>query len=154
MVWSLRRPVFFLRCLLPVLLCGLIIGCGSGVRVSGKVTFKGQPVPGGKVYISPDTSKGNSGPTGYADIKNGFYDTGAAGGSPCVAGAVVFGVEGVDPNAPPDKAAPDVTTKLLFPRYEFKMELPGSSTTKDIDVPAEAAKGPPQGKKDGGPIVP
>ena len=63
------------------LLGGLASGCGgSGHRISGKVTLDGKPVPAGKIYFIPDTAKGNSGPTRYADIVDGAYDTGATGG--------------------------------------------------------------------------
>jgi hypothetical protein len=126
------------------LLGSLAAGCGggsSGVHVKGKVTFKGQPVPGGKVYISPDASKGGSGQTGFADIKNGEYDTRAAGGRGTTAGAVVFAVEGIDPN-PPAGAAPDVTTTILFARYEMKGDVPTGGGTQDIDVPDAAANAP------------
>jgi hypothetical protein len=128
-----------------VFLGGLVIGCGSdkGGRVSGKVTFKGQPVPAGKIYITPDSSKGNSGQTGFADIKNGAYDTAAEGGQGAAPGAVIFTVEGMDPNPPPG-AEPDVTMTVLFAGYEKKVDLPASASVQDIDVPAEAANGPSQ----------
>ena len=72
----------------------------------------------------------------------------ALGGKPALGGAVIIAVEGIDPSGPPDKANPDVTTKVLFPRYELHAELPNAASTKDIDVPAEAAKGTVP-KKDG-----
>lgn len=128
-----------------VLAAGLAIGCTgeSGGRVSGKVTFKGQPVPAGKVYIEPDSSKGNSGQTGFADIKDGQYDTSAEGGQGAVSGAIIIAVEGIDPNPPPG-AGPDVSATVLFPRYEKRVELPAGATVQDIDVPAEAANPPQQ----------
>ena len=35
------------------------LGCGDGkgYRLTGKVTFKGQPIPVGKIYFNPDGSK-------------------------------------------------------------------------------------------------
>jgi hypothetical protein len=127
------------------LLVCLVAGCGSNGthRVTGKVTFKGQPVPAGKVYFKPDSSKGNTGASGYADIKEGVYDTAAPGGRGIAGGPMVIAVEGIDPK-PPAGAGPDVTTTVLFARYETSADLPASDTTKDIDVPAEAANGPPQ----------
>jgi hypothetical protein len=143
--------------------CGLVLmlasclslGCGgsSGVHVKGKVTFKGQPVPGGKVYISPDSTQGGSGATGFADIKDGYFDTSAAGGRGTTAGPVVFAVEGVDPNPPPG-ADPDVTTTILFARYEMKGTIPESGGTQDIDVPEDAAKGPPSKPEGAGLVTP
>jgi hypothetical protein len=147
---------FRLTAIAVVLLSGLAIGCGSdkGGRVSGKVTFKGQPVPAGKVYIKPDSSKGNSGQTGFASITNGTYDTAAAGGQGGPSGAVIISVEGIDPNPPPG-AGPDVTTTLLFPSYDIKAELSAGASVQDIDVPAEAANvRPAQGEGAPTAIVP
>jgi hypothetical protein len=128
-----------------LLLASLMVGCGGDGfnNVTGKVTFKGQPVPAGKVYFIPDSSKGNSGATGYADIKQGVYDTAAPGGHGIGAGPMKIAVEGIDPTPPPG-AGPDVTTTVLFARYETTADMPNEDSTKDIDVPAEAANGPPQ----------
>jgi hypothetical protein len=148
--------------LLPVLLCALCAGCGGSntYRVSGKVTFQGKPVPAGKIYFIPDGSKGNTGPTGWADIKNGEYDTGSTGGSNAPPGPVIIAVEGLDPSAPPDKpkkgeeVSEEATVKLLFPRYETPFEVPKEKTTKDIEVPGDAAKGPTGPPKKPGEIIP
>jgi hypothetical protein len=125
------------------LLASLAVGCGGGTgnRLSGKITFNGQPVPAGKIYIVPDTSKGNKGEAGYADIVNGTYDTSAEGGKGGVTGAVIIKIEGIDPKPPPG-AEPDVTSTVLFSGYEEKADLPAAASEKNIDVPAEAAKGP------------
>jgi hypothetical protein len=122
----------------------LAIGCGrdNGARVSGKVMFKGQPVPAGKVYIRPDGSKGNSGQTGFANIQNGAYDTSAAGGQGAVSGPVIIAVEGINPSPPPG-APPDVTSTVLFPHWETTAELNESVSVQDINVPDEAANPPP-----------
>lgn len=138
------RPSAFVLCMSAVI--GLAAGCGEstpGQRLSGKVNFNGKPVPAGKIFVSPDSGKGNSGPTGFAEIKDGVYDTGLPGGRPVPHGAVVMTIEGIDPTTN-NKADPsgEVTVKLLFAGYELKTELPESASTKDIDVPPEAAKGP------------
>ena len=133
---------------LVAVLCALVMGCGKsdGYRVSGKVTFMGNPVPSGKIYFTPDGKKGATGAAGFADIRNGQYDTSADGGRGAPSGPVVIGLEGIDPSAKSDNADPsgEVTAKLLFARYEVAAEIPEQDSTKDIDVPAEAAKGPPQ----------
>lgn len=140
---------------LAVLACGLTAGCGDDGthRVSGTVTFKGQPVPVGKIYFTPDATKGGRGPSGYADIKDGKYDTASTGGRGSIAGAVIISVEGFDPAAKPGKAdaSSEVLFKSLFPRYEIQTDMPASSSTKDIDVPADAATAKP--KQIGGPLV-
>jgi hypothetical protein len=144
---------------LPALGCLLLLGCGGEktYRVSGNVTFKGQPLPVGKIYFIPDGSKGNTGPSGYADIKDGKYDTDATGGRGCAGGPMIIAIEGTDPNAPPAKAkkgeeSAEATVKLLFPRYEVKEDLPKSDVSKNYEVPAEAEKGPTQKKT--GEIIP
>jgi hypothetical protein len=46
----------------------------------------------------------------------------------------------IDRSAP--GAEPDVTSTVLFSGYEIKADLPAASSEKNIDVPAEAKKGP------------
>lgn len=154
MSWRAFRSVL-LTGIAPVLLGCLALGCGGDgtYRVSGKITFNGDPVPAGKIYFMPDGSKGNTGPTGFADIRDGYYDTSARGGRGYPGGPTVIAVEGIDPSGPPPKADPsgEVTARVLFPRYEITADLPKSSTTKDIEVPASAAKGPTPPK--GNPII-
>ena len=139
--------------LLTALACCLS-GCGGGDgthNVSGKVTFNGQPIPAGQIYFIPDGSKGNKGPTGYARIEKGTYDTSAAGGKPAVSGPVIVAIEGLDPSAPGQKQKKDTsgeqTVKALFPQYQTTAELPDEDSTKDFDVPAEAAKRPATGEE-------
>lgn len=150
--------IFGVRCAAVFILSlgGLALGCGAGPtgnRLSGKVTFKGQPVPAGKVQIAPDSSKGNSGPSGYANIQNGAYDTAASGGMGAPSGAVIITVDGFDPNPPPG-AEPDVTTTLLFSGYQVPAELPDGDSVKDIEVPDSASQGPAQGETASPTVVP
>lgn len=136
----LARVVLF--GIVPGLLCCLVLGCGGkGYQVSGKVTFKGQPLPAGKIYFTPDASKGNKGPTGYADIKDGKYDTAATGGSGIVGGPMLVRIEGIDPSQieKADKAG-ETVAKVLFPPYQTAVDLPKENTMKDFDVPADALK--------------
>ena len=146
---SARARVVVLVVLGWVVLLASAGGCGgsSGNRVSGKVTFKGQPVPAGKIYFSPDTAKGNSGGTGYADIKDGAYDTSATEGQGAPTGAVIISVEGFDPKPPPG-AEPDVTMTKLFAGYQKPVDLPAGASVQDIEVPAEAGNIPaPQSER-------
>lgn len=140
--------------LVPALLVLSLMGCGSGLnRMSGKVTFGGKPIPAGKIYFIPDGAKGNSGPSGYADIKDGAYDTSGEGGKGVGKGPMIVAIEGNDPAAPvTDKNIPagENVVKSLFPRYETSVELNGEAT-KDFDVPADAAKRKPG---TGGAIIP
>jgi hypothetical protein len=126
---------------LLVLVVALAVGCGDGktYRITGKVTFKGQPVAAGKVYFSPDGSKGNTRPSGFAEVRNGEYDTDAAGGRGYGGGPTVIAVEGFDPKLKGKKDDPsgESTAGALFPRYEFSVDLPREPQTKDIVVPDE-----------------
>lgn len=74
-----------------ILGCLLIAGCGRKAptlnQVTGKVTFKGSPLPGGLIVFSPDTSRGESGRIAFSKIQSdGTYilqtgdDKGAASG--------------------------------------------------------------------------
>lgn len=142
--------------LVPVLVCLSAIGCGNNLsQISGKVSFKGQPIKAGKIYFIPDGSKGNSGPTGYAEIVNGSYNTASEGGKGASKGAVIVAIEGIDPDAEnkPEKGdtSGEVTKKTLFPRYETTFDVTDGSMTKDFDVPAEAIKQKAQGKI---PVIP
>jgi hypothetical protein len=149
----------------PALLCFAALGCGGDKlnRVSGKVNFNGQPVPSGMIYFMPDSSKGHTGPTGFANIKNGEYDTSSDGGRGVPSGPVIVSIEGFDTNAPPDKpktkeekeaASEESTIKVLFPRWETNWDVPASSSTKDFDVPAEASKGPKKAGPPAGQVNP
>ena len=64
---------------------GLLLGCGRGsgldrVTVSGKVSYRGKPVPDGMIAFVP--IKDTRGPTSSAIIKDGDYQVVAAGGVP------------------------------------------------------------------------
>jgi len=144
------------RLLVPALAV-FALGCGDGkaYRFQGKVTFKNQSIVAGKIYFNPDTSKGNTGPSGFADIKDGAYDTSATGGRGYGGGPTIIAIEGFDPSAKGAKDKGDTsgetTIKALFPRYEFTMDLPKEGQTKDFDVPGDAAAR--QLEKKGGNVV-
>jgi hypothetical protein len=59
-----------------------VVGCGRGgperIRVSGKVTYKGETVPGGTIYFVPRA--GTAGLPAYAAIEDGQYDAKMEGG--------------------------------------------------------------------------
>jgi len=133
------------------MVCCLAVGCGGGksYHVSGKASFAGKPIPVGKIYFTPDAAKGNSGATGYADIKDGKYDTSAAGGMGIIGGPMIVRIEGSD-GVKIDEERPG--GKPLFPEYQKAEDFPKAATTKDFDVPASAASGKPGAT--GGVIVP
>jgi hypothetical protein len=125
-------PVFIV---VAVLALATSVGCqkSNGLTpVSGRVTFKGSPVPMGNVSIEPDASQGNKGPQCRSSIINGVFTSRPEFGS--VTGPVIVDVEGLE-NLP-DREFP----VPLFPRYTFKTEIPKGKATLDIVVPEDAGK--------------
>lgn len=117
----------------------LLLTCGCGEKgtrryhVAGKVTFEGKPVPAGTMIFSPDLAKGNDGLQGYAEIRDGYFDTRRSGkGGP--GGAVVVRIEGFD-----GKPIEDYPFgKPIFAAFQVEVELPRQDATKDFEVPAAA----------------
>jgi hypothetical protein len=110
---------------------GLLVGCSKQTgpprySVSGTVTFRGEPVPLGTIAFEPDTSRGNRGPAGYADIVAGRFQThlGAVGGPHIVR---INGASGPVIN--------ETKNTALFSDYMTACDLPQQSTTLDFDVP-------------------
>jgi len=158
MARSIRARLVLPGALFALASC-FVVGCGSKTyHVSGKVTFKGAPVPAGRLYFTPDGSKGNkSGGSGFADIKDGNYDTSATGGRGLEGpGPVKVMIEGYDPNAPAtrNEKSGDEVRKPLFPRFETTAEVNDPKTTKDFDVSATAAPTPGKGPGKSGPSKP
>ncbi|MCZ2342669.1 MAG: hypothetical protein LC104_12895 [Bacteroidales bacterium] len=123
-----------------------LVGCGGDgtQQVKGTVTFNGKPLPGGKIYFFPDSSQGNSGTAGYADIVDGKFDTATNGGSGTMHGPTRVAIEGFDPSTPPPapKKGEFVeagTVTVLFPRWETTIDI-GTQPEITIDVPLEATK--------------
>jgi hypothetical protein len=123
--------------LAAILLASATLGCGNRgparFDVSGKVTFHGKPVPIGRIVFLPDKEKGNAGPTGYANIQDGAYDTRNHGKGTCGGPqtAVISGYDG--------KSVPGIEVnagKPLFTEYRVNVDLPRETGSKDFDVPA------------------
>lgn len=135
-------------CGVAVALVGLlVIGCGKGgaarYDVSGSVTYEGQPVPVGSIVFEPDGSKGNSGPSGHAQIKDGKYDTTLEDGMGTVGGPHVVRIVGLD-----GKPAGELTQGTpLFPAYSTTVDLPKETTTQDFDVPKGGGSSAPKSQK-------
>jgi hypothetical protein len=127
-----RVPVFIV---VAVLALATSVGCqkSNGLTpVSGRVTWKGNPVPMGDVYIEPDASQGNTGPQCRSSIIKGVFTSRPEFGS--VSGPVIVDVEGSEQR--PESEFPI----SLFPRYTFKTEIPKGKATLDIVVPEDAGK--------------
>ncbi|MEA1951254.1 MAG: hypothetical protein U9N87_07715 [Planctomycetota bacterium] len=114
------------------------LGCGSSgperFDVSGTVTFNGQPIPAGQVFLTPDATKGNRGPQGNGKIVDGSFSTtsgedqGAIGGPHRVQ---VIGFNGV-PVKSPDYTVEEGTA--LFPAVDAPVDLPKGTATLALEV--------------------
>ncbi len=114
--------------------CLAFAGCSTGPKVyhvSGKVAFRGEPLPAGVIFFDPDSTKGNSGPQGYAAIKDGRYDTADLGGQGVGSGPYQARIDGFD--GKPARELP--MGRPLFSRYLQSIDLPMNASTQDFDVP-------------------
>jgi hypothetical protein len=139
------------RLLLPLaLLLGQIaLGCSEReqlLRVSGRVTFGGRPVPAGQIYFLPDSRRGNHGPAGYATILDGAYDTqGGPPGRGVRGGTYQVRIEGHDGQPMADAAEATIDriaafrSKTLFREYLFTADVGAGDAVLDFDVPPAAA---------------
>lgn len=134
MRWSLRLLAAFF---LGAAALGCVNSEGAGqFHVSGTATFDGQPIPAGKIVFTPDIAAENKGPQGFADIRDGKYDT-SMGGQGVVGGKHDVQIQGFDASVTPGGAPP----KPLFIEYTLKADLPKENSTQDFVVPASAAAG-------------
>lgn len=118
--------------------CLLALGCGDSegitrYRMTGTVSFNGQPVPAGTIVFEPDSSAGNPGAAGSAIIVDGKYDTESLG---IIGGPHFVRIDGAEKGGPNDEAG-----KTLFSGYQTKVDFPKQAGTQDFTVPAEAAQG-------------
>lgn len=117
----------------------LVAGCSGEkptTRLSGKVTFKGQPVPAGYINFMPDSTKGAQGETRMARIINGSYATAegnANGIFPGPAAIMISGFDGKKANYYPDG-------KQIFNPWKTSGVVPSGSGTLDFSVPDSAAE--------------
>lgn len=125
---------------------GLLSGCGGGVdpgptrfNVTGTVSYDGKLVPAGNIQFLPDTAKSNSGPAGYATIKDGKFSTGETGKG-VVGGPHTVIITGLK-RAPSNEPEPFVEggeSNSLFPEYRTEVDLPKSDSEEDFSITAPA----------------
>src|SRR5262249_48251480 len=100
----------------------------------GEAKCGGEPIPHGEVLFTPDGEKGNSGPQGIAQIRDGRYDTSSSDGKGIAGGPTVIRSTGF--SGPPGKGG-----KLLC-EHEYRVDLPRTDGNLAIDVPKKAAGKP------------
>jgi hypothetical protein len=135
-----RISNFVLRvlCLFTVSLA--TIGCTTKpkpVQLSGKVTFKGQPVPAGYIIFMPDVGNGNRGTTKLLRIKDGVYDSSQEPPDQALTpGAYQLRIAGFDGNIQPRFNQ----GKQIFNPVEETCVIPDSVSTKDFTIPDSAGQ--------------
>ena len=128
---------------LIVVVAGAFAGCSRSdgparYDLKGVVTYDGKPVPVGFVTFIPNADKGNKGPGGGTDVKDGMFDTTAGKGM--VGGPHKIQVVGFDGVSVVISGSRFEEGTPLFPRYEFEADLPSEAGTFDIEVPVAKVK--------------
>jgi hypothetical protein len=115
------------------------IGCGqksadNSVHCRGRVTFRGTPIPKGRIEFIPDVAKGNRGSAGYALIDAGAFDT-RSGGRAATPGPNTIRVQGFD--GVPVAIEGGENGRSLFELYEKPQQIDDDTAELKIEVPAK-----------------
>lgn len=112
----------------------VLSGCGGEpdgpmrYQIRGAVTAHGQPVKEGRIFFSPDTEKGNTGPGAVAFIRDGQYET--QDGHGVVGGPHIVDILGWDETVDPaSDDEPAVTVKQIMP-----VDLPKTGGNHDFTL--------------------
>ncbi|UUO04932.1 hypothetical protein M4951_16250 [Blastopirellula sp. J2-11] len=136
--------------LLSLLLASISLGCGAGsggpetFPLTGTVTYQNKPVPAGRIDLLPDPSQGNAGPAGYAEIKDGAYDTSRSGRG-TVGGAYVAVITGSSSAETPqvlgdeELLSQSQPSSELFRDVRISINLPKEASKQDFQIPVQAA---------------
>lgn len=119
-----------------------LCGCGRGdefnrSRVSGKVTLDGKVIPYGEVLLTPDTAKGNSGPSVVAPIgPDGIYQTSSGKGA--IAGPAIAKIVGYadTPGSVSDGGSP----ALLLDNVAIEVDIPKGKGTIDFPLTSQQVR--------------
>lgn len=118
-----------------LVVCGsLVLGCAKSdglerFKLSGTVTYDGQPVPQGEIQFTPNSREGNPGPGTFLKIENGYYETDLGKG--VLGGPYGVRIVGYDGKA---NSESDLGVSLFTP-YSEKVDLPKEDSTKDFQIP-------------------
>ena len=117
----------------------LFSGCSSEPKlshISGKVSFKGKPVPAGYVTFTPDVGKGTNGQVVGFQIKDGNYDS-IRNTPPGIApGSYKLSIAGFDGVVIPFFGQ----GKQIFNPINDECVVSEGVSTKDIEVPNSAGE--------------
>ena len=100
-----------------------LLGCGDGierVRMSGKVTYRGQPVAVGQIRFVP--APGTEMPLTVEQIQDGRYDTSTSGGVPV--GSYQVAIRAYHPDDPVPSGPGQAAQRQLLPaKFNTRSEL-------------------------------
>src|SRR5262245_50315718 len=122
---------------LLVAVCAVLIvatGCTprpKQARLSGKVTFKGQPVPAGWIQFTPDVSAGTLGQLTVVQVKEGMYDSATVTEPPLKPGKYLLTIAGFDGKRIPFYGQ----GKQIFNKVQDSCEVTEGESTKDFVIP-------------------
>jgi hypothetical protein len=117
----------------------LALGCTSKPPVSnlsGKVTFKGEPVPAGFISFAPDVAQGNLGQIQVFQIKDGVYDSSKQNPPGINPGAYLLEIHGFNGKVEPYFGQ----GKQIFNAVKDAFTVPEGTTTKDFVIPDSAGQ--------------
>ena len=117
----------------------LAAGCSSGpetAQLSGKVTFKDQPVPAGWVQFTPDVAAGGLGQSRVYQVKDGRYDSAGSGQPALVPGTYLIRIAGFDGKKIPYYGQ----GKQIFNPVDDRYTVSSGTSTKDFVIPESAGK--------------
>lgn len=115
------------------------VGCTSRptpAQLSGKVTFKGKPVPAGWISFTPDMGGATEEQVRLLIIQDGNYDSSSAGASGIVPGRYAIRIAGFDGKTIPHFGQ----GKQIFNPVEEACEVPAGTSTKDFVIPDSAGQ--------------
>jgi hypothetical protein len=114
-------------------------GCSSKpepAQLSGKVTFKGQPVPAGYISFTPDVAAGTLGHIKVMQIKDGVYDSAKESEPGINPGVYQITIAGFDGKRIPYFGQ----GKQIFNPVQNSLTVPDGKTTKDFVIPESAGE--------------
>jgi hypothetical protein len=124
---------------LIALLVFSVAGCSSQAKVaqlSGKLTFKGQPVPAGYISFTPDVAAGNLGQIKVLQVKDGVFDSAKEPEPGLKPGKYQLRIAGFDGVRIPLFGQ----GKQIFNAFTEDFEVPEGTTTKEFIVPPSAGE--------------
>jgi hypothetical protein len=125
-----------------ILFCCLLIAAGCTTKpkpaqLSGKVIFRGKPVPAGYITFTPDVGNGNRGSIKLIRIKDGVYDFSKEPPDQALTpGAYQLRIAGFDGQIQPRFNQ----GKQIFNPVEETFVVPDSVSTKDFTIPDSAGQ--------------